>query len=98
MFFILFMLITPIDDCNTTKDHKILPAKHWMNEKAWIMVYFAISFIQTLRDFVSEKINTMHSEGRITYMTRSRMKRGFVVVIESIHLVWQIYGNMIYFD
>ena len=40
----------------------------------------------------------MHSEGRITYRTRSRRKRGFVIIIESIHLVWQIYGNVIYFD
>ena len=45
LFFILFMLITPIDDCNTTKDHNTLPAKHLINEKCWIMIYFAISFV-----------------------------------------------------
>lgn len=92
------MLITPIGDCNLSKENKILPAKHLINEKAWILVYFTISFLQTLRDYASEQINTMHSEGRISYRTRSRLKSGIVVGIESIHLVWQIYGNKIYFD
>lgn len=69
-----------------------------VNEKTWIIFYFAISFMQTLRDYASDYINTMHSDGRITYRTRSRMKSGIVVSIESVHLIWQIYGNMIYFD
>lgn len=88
LFFILFMLITPIDDCNIDEQKKILPAKHMINEKTWIIIYFAISFMQTLRDYASDYINTMHSDGRITYRTRSRMKSGIVVSIESVHLVW----------
>ena len=98
IFFIMFMLITPIDDCNINEKKQTLPAKHLINEKVWIIIYFFISFLQTLRDFASEYINTMHSEGRITYRTRSRLKSGIVISIESVHLIWQIYGNIIYFD
>ena len=69
-----------------------------INEKVWIIIYFFISFLQTLRDYAGDYINDLHSEGRITYRTRSRLKSGIVVSIESVHLIWQIYGNIIYFD
>ena len=75
-----------------------MPRKHLINEKAWIIVYFTISFLQTLRDLVGERINDWHSNGDITYRTRSRIKMGMMISVELVHFAWQVYGNAIYYD
>lgn len=40
----------------------------------------------------------MHAEDRITYRTRSRIMLGVKVSYEAVHFVWQVYGNVIYYN
>jgi hypothetical protein len=69
-----------------------------INEKSWILFYFTVSFLQTLRDLVGERVNDWHSNGDITYRTRSRIKMGLLISVELVHFIWQIYGNVIYYN
>ena len=88
VFFIIFLLLQPIDKCNISETGEKLPNRHVINEKGWILVYFTISFMQTLRDLVGERINEWHSNGNISYQTRSRIKMGLIVSIEGLHFLW----------
>jgi hypothetical protein len=40
----------------------------------------------------------MHNSNEITYQTRSRILVATTVFCESIHFLWQVYGNVIYFQ
>jgi hypothetical protein len=51
-----------------------------------------------MRDLVGEKINARHTNGDITYRTRSIIKMGLLILVESVHFMWQIYGNVIYYN
>ena len=98
VFFIIFLLLQPIDECNISSTGEKLPHRHLVNEKAWILVYFTVSFLQTLRDLIGERINDWHSAGDISYRTRSRAKMALMISIESVHFLWQVYGNFIYYN
>jgi len=87
-----FVLMTPFDDCKETNP------RHFISMKTWILLYLSISFLQILKDILIRKINHWYNYGLITYRSRVRYKLGLLVLTETIHTIWMIYGNVIYFN
>uniref|UniRef100_A0A7S3CKB3 RING-type domain-containing protein n=1 Tax=Strombidium rassoulzadegani TaxID=1082188 RepID=A0A7S3CKB3_9SPIT len=97
LFVILFLSLTPIDECSQMIEANKIERLHWLDEKQWTIVYFTISFLQILRDKANEYVNKLYQEDRISYRRKSRIKVGLVVVTEALHFGWQVYGNLIYY-
>lgn len=87
----MLLIITPYYDCGDSDWHYITP-------KTWIIVFSLISMLQVMKEKVKLRVDQMHRENSINYRTRSRILVGMTILFEIFHFVWQIYGNVIYYN
>ena len=73
------------------------PHQHDINEKYWIIVFLQISFINLMRDQVSQTIDRFYRNGSLTHSIKKWVKIGIFATCELISISWQIYGNVIYY-
>lgn len=84
-------MLTPYYDCGDANWHLI-------TEKTWIIVFSCISCIQLLKEKVKERVDQMHRSNEITYRTRSKIMLCSTILCEGLHFVWQVYGNVIFYN
>tara|TARA_B110000285_G_C14716741_1_gene420289 strand:+ start:58 stop:435 length:378 start_codon:yes stop_codon:yes gene_type:complete len=50
------------------------------------------------KESIGRKLNRRLARGEITYQTKQRIKMAVTIACELFHCVWQIYGNILYFN
>lgn len=88
---IILLVMTPYYDCGDAD-------WHYITEKTWIIVFSTISCIQLLKEKLKDKVDAMHRSNEISYRTRSRIILATTIGCEFIHFVWQVYGNIIFYN
>ena len=91
---LMVMIAIPYENCD---DHGI-KSSYTFNYKSWSVVFLIICMVHLQKECCFDMFNRWHMNDTITLRTRNRLRQSIAIGFELMHIIWQIYGNFIYWE
>jgi len=91
---LIIMMAIPYESCD---DHGHKSAYNF-DYKTWSILFLVICMIHLQKECCFDLFNQLHMNDSISLRTRNRLRQSIAIGFELMHIVWQIYGNFIFWE